>query len=73
MSLEKIKQDRLKKLANLQSFGIDAYPDKGLVGRILIKEVLENFADFEQVKREIILAGRLPGYFKNYLSHLLLL
>ncbi len=59
MSLEKIKQDRLKKLANLQSFGIDAYPDKGLVGRILIKEVLENFADFEQVKREIILAGRL--------------
>lgn len=59
MSLEKIKQDRLKKLANLQSFGIDAYPGKGLVGRILIREVLENFADFEQVKREIILAGRL--------------
>jgi len=59
VSLEKIKQDRLKKLANLQSFGIDAYPGKGLVGRILIREVLENFADFEQVKREIILAGRL--------------
>jgi len=59
MSLEKIKQDRLKKLANLQSFGVEAYPGQGLAGRILIKEVLENFTDFEQVKRTVILAGRL--------------
>jgi len=59
MSLEKIKQDRLKKLDGLKSFGVDVYPGKGLAGRILIKEVLENFTDFEQVKREIVLAGRL--------------
>jgi len=59
MSLEKIKQDRLKKLANLQSFGVDAYPGEGLAGRILVSEVLEKFTDFEQAKREITLAGRL--------------
>lgn len=58
MPLDKIKADRLKKLDNLTMAGIDVYPGKAIAGRFLIGEVLKNFDDFEQCKKEIILAGR---------------
>lgn len=59
MSLEKIKQDRLAKLASLKAAGVKAYPDKIAHGRILAAKALENFEEYERVKKEVVLAGRL--------------
>ncbi|MFH1385636.1 MAG: lysine--tRNA ligase, partial [Patescibacteria group bacterium] len=59
MSLEKIKQDRLDKLARLKEAGINPYPAKTARGRILAEQALEKFEEYEGAKKEIILAGRL--------------
>ncbi|HRY52617.1 MAG TPA: lysine--tRNA ligase [Candidatus Portnoybacteria bacterium] len=59
MSLEKIKSDRLEKLARLKAAGIDAYPAQTAPGRILSEQALAKFEEYERLKKEIILAGRL--------------
>lgn len=59
MSLEKIKQDRLDKLARLKEAGVNPYPAKTAAGRILAAKALENFEEFERTKKEVVLAGRL--------------
>lgn len=57
--MEKIKSDRLEKLARLKAAGIDAYPAQTAPGRILSEQALAKFEEYERLKKEIILAGRL--------------
>ncbi len=59
MSLEKIKNDRLKKLARLKEVDIEPYPAQTSRQRILVAKALEKFDEYAQAKKEIILAGRL--------------
>jgi len=59
MSLEKIKQDRLDKLARLKGTGINSYPSQAARQRILAGQALAKFNEYAQAKKEIILAGRL--------------
>lgn len=59
MSLEKIKQDRLDKLARLKQAGVNPYPAQTARGRLLVEQALEKFEEYERTKKEIILAGRL--------------
>lgn len=59
MSLEKIKNDRLEKLARLKEVGIEPYPAQTSRQRILAAKALEKFDEYAQAKKEIILAGRL--------------
>ena len=59
MSLEKIKTDRLNKLAKLKEAGVNPYPAQTARARFLVAQALANFDKYEGVKKEIILAGRL--------------
>lgn len=59
LSLEKIKQDRLDKLARLKQTGVNPYPAQTARGRVLVEQALEKFDEYERTKKEIILAGRL--------------
>ncbi len=59
VSLEKIKQDRIDKLDRLKEAGVNPYPAKTTRGRVLVEPALEKFEEYERVKKEIILAGRL--------------
>ncbi len=59
MSLEKIKQDRLDKLARLKEAGVDPYPAQTAAGRVLIAKALEKFEEYERTKKAVVLAGRL--------------
>jgi len=58
MPIEKIKSDRLKKLANIKAAKINPYPPK-TGPRRLIADILEDFDVLEREKKEVILAGRL--------------
>ncbi len=59
MSLEKVKSDRLKKLASLQAAGQSAYPGQAARQRILVEQALANFIDWSASSKEVVLAGRL--------------
>ncbi|MBU3901324.1 lysine--tRNA ligase, partial [Patescibacteria group bacterium] len=59
MSLEKIKTDRLAKLARLKEAGVNPYPGQTAHGRILAGPALAKFDEYERLKKEVILAGRL--------------
>ena len=59
MSLEKIKNDRLKKLARLKEVDIESYPAQTSRQRILVAKAIAKFDEYAQAKKEIILAGRL--------------
>lgn len=59
MSLEKIKSDRLAKLARLKEAGVEIYPAQTAPGRVLAESATANFDSWEAAKKEIILAGRL--------------
>jgi len=58
LSLEKIKADRLKKLENIKSAGVDPYPSKTW-SRVLVSLVLENFDKWANEKNEVTISGRL--------------
>jgi len=59
MSLEKIKNDRLKKLQTLRAADLNPYPSQTSRLRQDIVLVLENFDNLVNTKKEIVLAGRL--------------
>ena len=59
MSLEKIKQDRLKKLEAIRLVGVNPYPGQAPRARQEIFLVLENFDAMVIEKKDIVLAGRL--------------
>jgi len=59
VSLDKIKSDRLKKLENLKSQGINPYPAEVSRQRIFIFQALENFENLSRQEKEVVLAGRL--------------
>jgi len=59
VSLEKIKTDRLNKLAKLKEAGVNPYPAQTARARILVAQALAKFEEYESAKKEIILAGRL--------------
>jgi len=59
VSLEKIKTDRLAKLAKLKEAGVNPYPAQTARGRVLAAQALEKFDEYAGAKKEIILAGRL--------------
>ncbi|MCF7819999.1 MAG: lysine--tRNA ligase [Candidatus Pacebacteria bacterium] len=52
------RQDRLKKLENLESLDINAYPAKS-ERNFLVEAFLSNFSNLEKDKQEVILAGRI--------------
>jgi len=59
MSLEKIKNDRLKKLEAIRAVGLNPYPSQTSRLRQDIVLVLENFDNLAKTKKDIVLAGRL--------------
>ncbi len=60
MSQEKIseKDDRLRKLEELKKIGINPFPVKS-IKKETTKQVLDNFKDFENSDKKIIISGRL--------------
>ncbi len=59
MALEKIKDDRRKKLEQLKAAGLNLYPEKTAKSRQLVAAALGKFDDLAKSEQEIILAGRL--------------
>ncbi len=58
MSLQKIKADRLKKLSNFKTAGINPFPSR-TGKRQIIGQILEDFDNLAKEKKEISVAGRL--------------
>ncbi len=59
MSLEKIKNDRLKKLTDIRAAKINPYPAEMSRLRQDLNFALENFDDLTKARKEVVLAGRL--------------
>jgi len=56
--LDKIRENRIKKLQNLKNNGIDPYPSQ--VGKFhFISEILPNFIKFVKAKKKIAVVGRI--------------
>ena len=65
MSLEKIKANRLKKLENIKSAGVNPYPSDAELSsgktwpRVFAADALENFDKLSKIAKDVALAGRL--------------
>lgn len=57
--LEEIIKTRKEKIKELKKKGIEPYPEEISEKRILIKEVIENFTEYQKKKKEITLCGRI--------------
>src|SRR4051812_25351546 len=57
-SLEELRTVRLEKLKMIQTYGMDPYPAK-VTKDFTLAEVLENFKNLEDGKKEISLVGRI--------------